>query len=228
MEFVEMLVKWIKFPDLVPAIQLSISLLIGGVLAQYVRFLYNKFSVSISNTNLVSGIFPLLTLVTICVIAVVKSSLALSLGLVGALSIVRFRTAIKDPEELVYLFICIAVGLALGAGQIVYAVVLVLGISVFVFLRRLFNKKEQTNNLMLTITADAYEYFSDPEKSPINVIQNLTNNFTIQRYEINNDKGVLRVIIKKLDSKELILFVADLKKKLPMCHISYVNMDIIL
>ena len=48
---------------------------------------------------------------------VVKSSLALSLGLVGALSIVRFRTPIKEPEELVYLFLAIALGLGYAAGH---------------------------------------------------------------------------------------------------------------
>ena len=51
---------------------------------------------------------------TMLIITVVKSSLALSLGLVGALSIVRFRAAIKEPEELAYLFLTIAIGLALG------------------------------------------------------------------------------------------------------------------
>ena len=50
-------------------------------------------------------------------ITIVKSSLALSLGLVGALSIVRFRTAIKEPEELSYAFLSIAIGLGLGADQ---------------------------------------------------------------------------------------------------------------
>mgnify|MGYP001157260279 FL=1 len=57
-------------------------------------------------------------LTTVLVISIVKSSLALSLGLVGALSIIRFRTAIKEPEELSYLFIAIALGLGIGADQI--------------------------------------------------------------------------------------------------------------
>ncbi len=56
----------------------------------------------------------MLTVITLLVISIVKSSLALSLGLVGALSIVRFRTAIKDPEELIYLFFSIAIGLGMG------------------------------------------------------------------------------------------------------------------
>ena len=62
--------------------------------------------------------FIILGLTTTLVITIVKSSLALSLGLVGALSIVRFRAAIKEPEELVYLFLVIATGLGCGAGQL--------------------------------------------------------------------------------------------------------------
>ena len=61
----------------------------------------------------------MLSLITFLVILIVKSSLALSLGLVGALSIVRFRTPIKEPEELIYLFLAIALGLGYGAGQII-------------------------------------------------------------------------------------------------------------
>ena len=60
----------------------------------------------------------ILSLTTMLLITVVKSSLALSLGLVGALSIVRFRTPIKEPEDLLYLFFSIAIGLGLGANQI--------------------------------------------------------------------------------------------------------------
>jgi len=59
----------------------------------------------------------ILAVTTTMIITVVKSSLALSLGLVGALSIVRFRAAIKEPEELTYLFLTIAIGLGLGANQ---------------------------------------------------------------------------------------------------------------
>ena len=68
-------------------------------------------------------IFPILSSIIFLVILVVKSSLALSLGLVGALSIVRFRTPIKEPEELVYLFLVIAIGLGAGAGQIEIVIV---------------------------------------------------------------------------------------------------------
>src|SRR6056300_1641973 len=73
-------------------------------------------------------VLPVICLTTLLVISVVKSSLALSLGLVGALSIVRFRTPIKEPEELAYLFVSIAVGLGLGANQRLATVASFLGI----------------------------------------------------------------------------------------------------
>ena len=67
------------------------------------------------------------------VIVVVKSSLALSLGLVGALSIVRFRTPIKEPEELGYLFLTIAIGLGFGAGYSIITITISLSILLYLY-----------------------------------------------------------------------------------------------
>ena len=114
----------------------AVNMLIGGALALYIRELYKRFGTSISNRDNFSGVFPMLTMVTVVIIFVVKSSLALSLGLVGALSIVRFRAAIKTSEELVYLFLCIGVGLALGAEHRLLAAVTVVIVTIFVVGRR--------------------------------------------------------------------------------------------
>jgi uncharacterized membrane protein YhiD involved in acid resistance len=81
------------------------------------RWHFKYFGSTLSNREEFSHVCPFILLTTILIITVVKSSLALSLGLVGALSIVRFRTPIKEPEELAYLFIAIAMGLGLGADQ---------------------------------------------------------------------------------------------------------------
>ena len=92
-----------------------------------------KYSSSLSNRREFSKNFVILAVTTCIVIMIVKSSLALSLGLVGALSIVRFRAAIKEPEELVYLFLIIAIGLGCGANQlaitaigIIFALILII------------------------------------------------------------------------------------------------------
>ena len=107
-----------------------VSLLCSVVLSLLIQVFYIKFSSTLSNRMNFSKNFVLLGATTCIIIVIVKNSLALSLGLVGALSIVRFRAAIKEPEELVYLFLVISVGLGCGAGQIK---VIIAGISISLF-----------------------------------------------------------------------------------------------
>ena len=86
------------------------------------------------------------------IITIVKSSLALSLGLVGALSIIRFRAAIKEPEELSYLFMAIAIGLGFGADQTLITIIAFIIIMAIVVFSKKFSKKNQNDqNLQLTI-----------------------------------------------------------------------------
>jgi len=108
--------------DLFSQAPLSVTALIinlgtGVFLSLLLRWHFKHFGSTLSNREEFSHVCPFILLTTILIITVVKSSLALSLGLVGALSIVRFRTPIKEPEELAYLFIAIAMGLGLGADQ---------------------------------------------------------------------------------------------------------------
>ena len=79
-----------------------ISIVVAAILSFIVQLFYIKFSSTISNRLDFSKNFVILGIVTTIVITIVKSSPALSLGLAGALSIVRFRAAIKEPEELLY------------------------------------------------------------------------------------------------------------------------------
>src|SRR5690606_39114305 len=100
-----------------------INLFVAALLALLLRVFYVRYGTSITNRRKFSMNFMPLALTTFVIITVIKSSLALSLGLVGALSIVRFRAAIKDPEELTYLFLTIAIGLVTGANKPVLAIV---------------------------------------------------------------------------------------------------------
>ena len=90
---------------------LAISLITAAILGVLLGKAYVRFGTALSNRSQFARNFLLLTVTTTLIIGIVKSSLALSLGLVGALSIVRFRAAIKEPEELAFLFLSIAVGL---------------------------------------------------------------------------------------------------------------------
>ena len=104
------------------------------IMSFIVRDFYIKRSFSLTGKMHIGSIIPVLSAVVFLVIVVVKSSLALSLGLVGALSIVRFRTPIKEPEELVYLFLAIAIGLGYGAGQVLITTILSLSILFIIFM----------------------------------------------------------------------------------------------
>ena len=113
-----------------------INLITAIILSFLVQQTYNKTAKTLSNVQNFSKNFVILGLTTAIIITIVKSSLALSLGLVGALSIVRFRAAIKEPEELVFLFLIISVGLGCGAGQLgitiigtIIAIIIILALS---------------------------------------------------------------------------------------------------
>ena len=110
-----------------------VNLLVVALLTSLLRIYYIRFGNSITNRKRFGNNFMQLGLTTMLIITIVKSSIALSLGLVGALSIVRFRAAIKDPEELTYLFLVIGVGLASGANQPLLAIVAVFFIVALLF-----------------------------------------------------------------------------------------------
>jgi uncharacterized membrane protein YhiD involved in acid resistance len=123
------------------------------VLMLILRWTYLKCGKSISNRRSFASNFILLAFATMLIISIVKSSLALSLGLVGALSIVRFRNAIKEPEELAYLFLCISVGLGLGANQRNIVVIAFLIIVAILWARHFLSRKSEKQNLYLTISS---------------------------------------------------------------------------
>jgi len=122
------------FSVLDTVIGLGVSLLIG----LFIFLIYQKTLTGV----LYSGSFALtlvgLSLVTTLVIMAVTSNVVLSLGMVGALSIVRFRTAIKEPVEIVFLFWSLAVGIVVGAGLIPLAVIgsAIIGVILLLFANR--------------------------------------------------------------------------------------------
>ena len=114
-----------------------VTVLVNFFLCVFMSFLLRRFyisrSFSLTGKSHIGSIIPILSTIVFLVILVVKSSLALSLGLVGALSIVRFRTPVKEPEELVYLFFAIAIGLGYAAGQVLVTTVIVSLIMVMIY-----------------------------------------------------------------------------------------------
>jgi hypothetical protein len=212
----------------VTALTMAVYLVLGGLLALYLRVLYTRCSATISDSDSVTRIFPLLTMVTTAVIAVVNSSLALSLGMVGALSIVRFRAAIKEPEELVYVFLCITIGITLGNQRPLLAVTLVVVATLFILGMHYLGRTRRSENLLLTVTGDAAEYFSDESTGAIAAIRKLAGDFSVQRMDIESGRGQIRVALRNRKNDETLALVTQLRQQLPECEISYVNLSTML
>ena len=113
----------------------AIGFLFALIFSFILKNMYLKYSTTLGLKAQISEILTLLALIIFILITVVKSSLALSLGLVGALSIVRFRTPVKDPEDLVFLFASITIGIGFGAGQILITSVGVSAIFAFIAIK---------------------------------------------------------------------------------------------
>jgi hypothetical protein len=137
----------------IPVMDFILNLVLAAVLAYILRGVYVKYGNSLSNRRAFARNLILMAVTTLLIITVVKSSLALSLGLVGALSIVRFRAAIKEPEELAYLFLAIAIGLGFGADQRVITLVAFVIIVGIIWLMKLSSSSEENQNLYLMVSS---------------------------------------------------------------------------
>ena len=157
--------------DLIPTL---FSFFMCVIMSFIVRDFYIKRSFSLTGKMHIGSIIPVLSTVVFLVIIVVKSSLALSLGLVGALSIVRFRTPIKEPEELVYLFLAIAIGLGYAAGQILITTILSLSILFIIYVWLSNRKIAKTSEYNLVVKwSNKDVMFEDILKEITPIVENL-------------------------------------------------------
>ncbi len=147
--------------------EVLMNVVLAMVLSQIVYSVFVKFGNTFSSRRQFGKIFLLITASTTIIISIIQASLALSLGLVGALSIVRFRTAIKEPEELAYTFFAITLGIGCGAnarGLTIICTLLVLGVVV---IRGLLFHKE--------LTLDTYNFSIVSQKLSLNDICKVLN-----------------------------------------------------
>ena len=133
----------------VSILDMAIALVLAFGLGRFIFLVSKKTYQGVMYSSSFGTTLIALTMITTVVILAVTSNVVLSLGMVGALSIVRFRTAIKEPLDIAFLFWSIAVGIVLAAGMIPLAVIgsVVIGIVLLVFV----NKKSHTNPYIVVI-----------------------------------------------------------------------------
>lgn len=133
-------------------LDMGIALALAFGIGMFICFIYKKTFAGVMYSSSFGVTLVALTMISTLVILAVTSNVVLSLGMVGALSIVRFRTAIKEPLDIAFLFWSIAVGIVLAAGMIPLAVLgsVVIGIVLLVFA----NKKAHLNPYIVVIRCE--------------------------------------------------------------------------
>ena len=134
----------------VSLLDMALALILAFGIGLFIFFVYKKTYNGVMYSASFGTTLVALTMITTVVILAVTSNVVLSLGMVGALSIVRFRTAIKEPLDIAFLFWSIAVGIVLAAGMIPLAVIgsVIIGVILLVFV----NRKSHANPYMVVLS----------------------------------------------------------------------------
>ena len=190
------------------------AIILSLILSFLVKITYIKVGKSLNDKSYFSDTFIPLALITTLVITVIKFSLALSLGLVGALSIVRFRAAIKEPEELVYLFFVISIGLSNGANQFLLSIFATLVIVGFLFGRYIFeNKFKKDNQFTLDSNILNINIFDNDKKDIKEITSKIENKVEFLKLKSANieDKTSSYIFWYNLSHEKLDEFLDDIK-----------------
>lgn len=183
-----------------------LSLAILMILITAIKWVYIKRSNTVSNKVLFSNTFYAFSLAIFLIITSIKASLALSLGLVGALSIVRFRTAIKEPEQLVYLLMIIGISISLAAQQIVPTIVIT-----FLFLIWQFSSKQSNSYITKDLMNVSFQFHSNQDLETVfDVLKGYDAINGFEKIKTNDSSADLTLSVSSMQEKDFL----SLKSKL--------------
>ena len=184
---------------------MTLALILAFGVGIFIYLIYKKTYAGVMYSSSFGVTLVALTLITTLVILAVTSNVVLSLGMVGALSIVRFRTAIKEPMDIAFLFWSIAVGIVLGAGMIPLAVFgsVMIGLILLVFA----NKKDSSNPYIVVISCEG----NDSEKAATEYLTKTTKKCIVKSKTARKGSVELNLEVRlKDDNTDFVNALADL------------------
>lgn len=186
------------FTGSISPMQILFALLVSFLVSIFIVFIYRKTYTGVIYSKSFSLCLILLSMITSIIICTINSNLALSLGMVGALSIVRFRTAIKEPVDTVFMFWAISVGIMTGAGLYVIAIIASLIIGIFYFLSYVMGFKTKKQYLLILKYENEYEKQINNEITKLKKYKlkskSITGNMTEVTYEIEVTDDVASIL----------------------------------
>jgi uncharacterized membrane protein YhiD involved in acid resistance len=199
--------------------ELVIDLVLSSFVSGLIYIVFVSFGSTISSRRQFGRIFLIVAVCTTLIIAVIKSSIALSLGLVGALSIVRFRAAIKEPEELSYLFLCVAIGLGFGAGLRIVTLAGSTMILAVIALRGLIFRKDPTETYNFSVTASD----SLSLDTATRILAPLTNTLKLRRADNGNGRVSFMYSVEFKSAQKLEAAIDALKAQGQGISVSFIS-----
>lgn len=197
-------------------IDMSIALILAFCLGMFIFYTYKKTYSGVMYSSNFGVTLVALTMISTLVIMAVTSNVVLSLGMVGALSIVRFRTAIKEPLDIAFLFWAIAAGIVLAAGMIPLAVIgsVAIGVILVIFA----NKKSHNNPYIIVLQCDNQKN----EKKAIEYLEKQVERSVIKSKTVQKDLIELNIDIRmKEDNTDFVNTLADMQGVKSAVLVSY-------
>ncbi|GAB6152774.1 DUF4956 domain-containing protein [Desulfosporosinus burensis] len=172
-------------------ITMSVAFLIGF----FIYILYKQIFSGVLYSKSFNVTLMGITMVTAMIIIAINSNLILSLGMVGALSIVRFRTPIKDPTDLIFIFWGAAAGIVVGAGFYSLAITasIMIGIVMFIFIK----KTSFETPYLLVVNCDG----DDSEKNVLSLIHSHTKRYNLKQKNVSQDNIELTLEVRVKDKE---------------------------
>ncbi len=193
-----------QFKTIVPA-DLFLALGLGFVVGAVIAIVYKRTYRGVLYSPSFAITLIMLTLITTPVVMCIKSDIALSMGMVGALSIVRFRTAVKDPMDTAYMFWALTMGILLGAGLQLVALIVVLCIGVLMFVMS-FLKFSNPNSYLLVIHYEEY-----CEQAIKTTLSRSTKNFKLRSKSLTRAGAEMTYEVRLNERQEIVTRMLDIE-----------------
>jgi Domain of unknown function (DUF4956) len=227
----EALLQTKAFVDKLAIAPLLLRTLLVLVTSQVLAWHYIRFAKVLANKRKFAHVLIGLSVTTFLVITVIKTSLALSLGLVGALSIIRFRTPIKEAEELVYLFIAIAVGLGIGANQTVPTLVICGVLLLYGALSTRMGPTRRFNRSLLQVNvpmqAEEGPAGDDELRTLVEAVEKHASNVDLRRVDTHGGEFNANMLVDTRSIDDVGKLLAAIREAMPKASVTVVDREIL-
>lgn len=185
--------------------EVALLLVVAGLLGIYVFFVYRILTTNTFYSKSFNVSLILMCVITASIIVAIQSSVVVSLGMVGALSIVRFRTAVKDPLDLIFMFWSISIGIICGAGMPGLAVALSLGATALVLI--FYRLPEIRRSMLLVVNAET----NDCAENVFQTVAKYDKHYSVKSRNLTRESVDFLMEIRLKDYEELLKELHEIK-----------------